>query len=102
MEITVIIRSGISTGLRVGQISIRPAEAGINIRGIISIKNIEAPSTCSILTTFKTSNASIMTSPYMLAGMGSGKTAFNTSPKKLTNNMIRNCLIKRINSLQFY
>ena len=45
VETRVIISKGISTGFKLGQTSISPAEAGMNISGIMSIRNIEPLST---------------------------------------------------------
>ncbi len=67
-----------------------PTAAGINMGGMISIRNFPAVCTCSTLMIFRQRAASIRIRPYMLAGIGRGMTAYKISPRKVTKRMIPN------------
>ena len=69
---TVITITGIKNGCNCSQYAIKPTEAGMNIIGMILIKKSAVSFTASSRSFFETNNPSIMTSPYILAGIGSG------------------------------
>jgi hypothetical protein len=71
--------------------SIIPTLGARNIIGKIANKNLATSSTCSSLIIPVSKHKNMMTSPYTLAGTGSGMKWFSTSPMKLIVTITANC-----------
>ena len=97
--ITVIRMIGTHTGFSMPQAVSNPTPAGINITGMISMRNSAASLTCSSLIMCVPSAISMITSPYTLAGTGSGIRTCNASPIADISKIIQNCLTYFIFSL---
>ena len=72
VEIMVITHIGKRIGCNVLHLVINPTPAGINIIGIISIKNLPVSFTESSLMKPNNNPLNINSIPYVLAGMGNG------------------------------
>ena len=88
---TVIRLTGIKTGCKICQDAIRPTPAGINITGMISMRNMPASFTEESGTSPDNRPINRITIPYILAGIGRGSRNFSASPAKEMPRMIKNC-----------
>lgn len=73
--------------------SMSPTVVGINIMGIMYIRNLPVSFTAESFITPVHNAVKSMSMPYMLPGMGSGMTLFNNSPKSEIASIISNCII---------
>ena len=78
-------------GCKLSQDWVSATPAGINITGIISIKNRAACFTCSIFTIPFHKHSKSKSNPYTLAGTGKGNSSFNSSPIAQNKSKIINC-----------
>ena len=91
MTTTVMTLTGTSTGLSVPHDDIRPTPAGMNMTGMISMRNLPTLFTSSSLRILVCRQINMITIPYILAGIGSGTMYLSISPIKDMARIIRNC-----------
>lgn len=91
--IIVITTTSNNIGFSVSNEIINPTPAGINIIGIISIRNFEVLLTWSIFMILNIKARSISTNPYTLPGTGRGINILSISPINDINNIIKNSWI---------
>ena len=73
--------------------SMSPTVAGINIMGIMYIRNLPVSFTAESFIIPVHNAVKSMSMPYMLPGMGSGMTLLSNSPKSDIASIISNCIM---------